>query len=86
MSSTTRPSATTPRSAAAVLARAHAQSPRAAEVAGYIGNGRMVGEAILEWAYAYAALSKSDFDAFVAAHPKPESGTAEAKAAVRALG
>jgi hypothetical protein len=70
---------------AAVLARAHAQSPRAAEVAGYIGNGRMVGEAILEWAYAYAALSKADFDAFVAAHPKPESGTAEARAAVRAL-
>ena len=59
---------------AAVLARAHAQSPRAAEVAGYIGNGRMVGEAILEWAYAYAALSRADFDAFVAAHPKPEPG------------
>jgi uncharacterized protein (DUF2252 family) len=70
---------------AAVLARAHAQSPRAAEVAGYIGNGRMVGEAILEWSYAYAALSKADFDAFVAAHPKAEPGTAEARAAVRAL-
>ncbi|MDW4574117.1 DUF2252 domain-containing protein [Microbacterium sp. M3] len=53
---------------AATLARAHSQSPQAATVAGYIGNGRVVGEAILEWAYAYAALSKADYDAFVAAH------------------
>ena len=56
-------------SCAAVLARAHAQSPTAAEVAGYIGNGRVVGESILEWAYAYAALSRTDYDAFVAANP-----------------
>lgn len=53
---------------AATLARAHSQSPHAAVVAGYIGTGRVVGEALLEWAYAYAALSKSDYDAFVAAH------------------
>ena len=51
---------------AATLARAHAQSPNAAIIAGYIGNGRVVGESLLEWAYAYAALSKQDFDAFVA--------------------
>ncbi|MEU1971356.1 DUF2252 domain-containing protein [Microbacterium sp. NPDC019599] len=73
-------------SCAAVLARAHAQSPRAAEVAGYIGNGRMVGEAILEWAYAYADLSRADFDAFVKANPQPVSGAQAAKAAVRGLG
>jgi len=72
-------------SCAAALARAHAQSPRAAEVAGYIGNGRMVGEAILEWAYAYADLSRADFDAFVAAHPQPKSGVAEVRAAVQGL-
>jgi uncharacterized protein (DUF2252 family) len=53
---------------AATLARAHAQSPNAAVVAGYVGGGRVVGEAILEWAYAYAAMSKGDYDDFVAAH------------------
>lgn len=53
---------------AATLARAHSQSPEAAAVAGYIGNGRVVGEALLEWAYAYAAMSRADYDAFVAAH------------------
>lgn len=54
-------------SCAAVLARAHAQSPNAAVIAGYIGNGRVIGEALLEWANAYAALSRRDYDAFVAA-------------------
>ncbi len=53
---------------AATLARAHSQAPNAADVAGYIGNGRVVGESILEWAYAYAALSKQDYEAFVAAN------------------
>ena len=53
---------------AATLARAHSQSPHAALVAGYIGSGRVVGEALLEWAYAYAAMSRSDYDAFVAAY------------------
>lgn len=53
---------------AATLARAHSQAPNAAEVAGYIGNGRVVGESILEWAYAYAALSKQDYDEFVTAN------------------
>ena len=53
---------------AATLARAHSQSPTAAAVVGYVGNGRVIGESLLEWAYAYAALSRSDYDAFVAAH------------------
>lgn len=71
---------------AAVLARAHAQSPNAAEVAGYIGNGRIVGEALLEWAYAYAALSKDDYEAFVAAHPQADPASSAARAAVQAIG
>jgi uncharacterized protein (DUF2252 family) len=53
---------------AITLARAHAQSENAAEVAGYIGNGRVAADAILEWSHAYAAVSLQDFDAFVAAN------------------
>lgn len=52
---------------AAVLARAHGQSPMAAEVVGYIGDGDAVVDAITTWAYAYAALSRQDYDAFLAA-------------------
>ncbi|WP_243075799.1 DUF2252 domain-containing protein [Microbacterium sp. SS28] len=73
-------------SCATVLARAHSQSPHAAQVAGYIGNGRIVGEAILEWAYAYADLSRADYDAFVAAHAKPHPATVATQAAAKALG
>ena len=58
---------------AATLARAHYQSPNAAVLAGYIGNGRVIGEALLEWAYAYADVSRGDYEAFVAAHPTPPS-------------
>lgn len=49
---------------AATLARAHGQSPDAATVSGYVGRGKAVGEAILEWAYAYAALSYADWELF----------------------
>ncbi|BDV32193.1 DUF2252 domain-containing protein [Microbacterium terricola] len=52
---------------ASSLARAHSQSVHAANVAGYIGNGRVIGESILEWAYDYAAVSRADYDAFIAA-------------------
>jgi len=52
---------------ATTLARAHSQSPNAARVAGYIGSGRTVAAALRDWAYAYAALSRADYDAFVAA-------------------
>jgi uncharacterized protein (DUF2252 family) len=71
---------------ASVLARAHAQSPNAAEVAGYIGNGRIVGEALLEWAYGYAELSRADFDAFVAANPPHDHAHFAARAAVESIG
>ncbi|MCC2032557.1 DUF2252 domain-containing protein [Microbacterium allomyrinae] len=49
---------------AATLARAHGQSPDSSAVAGYVGGGRIVGEAILEWAYQYADLSRSDWELF----------------------
>ncbi|WP_194396930.1 DUF2252 domain-containing protein [Microbacterium atlanticum] len=49
---------------AATLARAHGQSPDASTVAGYVGRGRVVGEAILEWSYQYAALSYADWELF----------------------
>ncbi len=49
---------------ATTLARAHGQSPNAAVVAGYVGGGRVAGEAILEWSYAYADLSRADWQLF----------------------
>ena len=50
---------------ATVLARAHGQSPTAAQVVGYLGSGKVAAEAIVEWSYAYAALSGSDYRAFL---------------------
>lgn len=50
---------------ATVLARAHGQSPQAAQVVGYLGAGRAAAEAIVEWAYGYAALSRADYGAFL---------------------
>ncbi|WP_431804710.1 DUF2252 domain-containing protein [Microbacterium sp. bgisy203] len=55
------------RACAAVLARAHAQSPTASLVAGYIGNARVITQALLDWAYAYAEVSRADYEAFLAA-------------------
>ena len=52
---------------ATVLARAHGQSPNAPVIAGYVGRGRAVAEAIVAWSYRYAELSLSDYRAFVAA-------------------
>jgi uncharacterized protein (DUF2252 family) len=49
---------------AATLARAHGQSPLSSAVAGYVGGGRVAGEAILEWAYAYADVSRADWQLF----------------------
>ncbi len=63
-----RPFTTYARACAGTLARAHAQSPTAPQIAGYIGNGRLIGEALLEWSQAYAELSRKDYDAFVAAN------------------
>lgn len=55
------------RACAAVLARAHGQSPTASLVVGYIGNARVITDAIVDWAYAYADLSRTDYEAFLAA-------------------
>lgn len=52
---------------AVTLARAHAQSPTAAAVAGYVGGGSAAGEAIATWAFAYADLARADYEEFVAA-------------------
>lgn len=52
---------------AAVIARAHSQCVTATQVAGYIGGGRVVGEALLAWARAYADVSFADYRSFVAA-------------------
>ncbi|MBD3943000.1 DUF2252 domain-containing protein [Microbacterium sp. NEAU-LLC] len=49
---------------AATLARAHGQSPVAGTVSGYLGSGRAAGEAILEWAHAYAEQSRADWMLF----------------------
>lgn len=53
---------------AVILARAHSQAPVAAVVSGYIGGGRALGEALLEWGYAYAARSLEDYKLFLTAH------------------
>ncbi|WP_425838768.1 DUF2252 domain-containing protein [Microbacterium sp. PA5] len=55
------------RACAVTLARAHSQSPNATNVAGYVGSGRTLAEALTTWAYAYADLSRADYDAFLAA-------------------
>lgn len=61
------PFVTYAQSCAAVIARAHSQSVTSGEVAGYIGNGRVIGQALLAWARAYAEVSLADYAAFVAA-------------------
>ncbi|MFT4210913.1 MAG: DUF2252 domain-containing protein [Microbacterium sp.] len=52
---------------AITLARAHSQSANAAAVAGYIGGGRVIADAILDWSEAYAELSGRDYEAFLGA-------------------
>ncbi len=55
------------RSCGVLLARAHAQSPAAAAVIGYIGGGGRVVEAIADFALDYADKSREDFGALQAA-------------------
>lgn len=52
---------------AITLARAHSQSGQAAVAAGYIGSGRAVADAIVQWSLAYADLAEADYRAFLAA-------------------
>ena len=50
---------------ALVLARAHARSPKAAFIAGYIGEGDAFVDAVTEWAHQYAAQAEADYALFV---------------------
>ncbi len=74
-------------SCGATIARAHSQSVTATVVAGYIGSGRGVSEAILTWARAYAAVSLADFEAFRVqqAARAAAAGSATAESPAKAL-
>lgn len=52
---------------ASILARAHAQSPTAIEIVGYIGRSDAAADAIVGWSYAYADQSLRDYRALEAA-------------------
>lgn len=55
-----------------VLARAHAQSPAAPFIAGYLGGGTPFDSAVAEWASAYADQSVEDYQALRKAVKKGE--------------
>lgn len=61
-----RPFGTYAAACGVALARAHSQSSQATLIAGYIGSGDAVAEAILEWSTAYADLAEEDYRAFLA--------------------
>ena len=48
---------------ARVLARAHAQSPTAAAISGYLGNSETFDTAVVDWSMGYADQSFADFTA-----------------------
>ncbi|WP_223360252.1 DUF2252 domain-containing protein [Leifsonia sp. ZF2019] len=52
---------------AVVLARAHARSPKAAFVSGYLGSGDAFPRAVARWSSAYADQAERDFATFVEA-------------------
>lgn len=51
---------------AAILARAHAQSPQAHWVGGYLGNSGAADEAFANWAMSYVGQVHRDYDAYLA--------------------
>lgn len=51
---------------AAVLARAHAQSSNSRQAVDFIGGGKRIRRAIVDWSNAYAELSLEDYQAFLA--------------------
>ena len=69
------PFVTYARACAVTLARAHAQSPNAAIIGGYLGSGTSVGEALLEWGMKYAQRSREDYHLFLATAVASESAT-----------
>ncbi len=60
------PFSTYAQACATTLARAHSRSPDAATVAGDIGGGRVVADAIVDWSETSAGLSRRDDEAFLA--------------------
>lgn len=52
---------------AVVLARAHARSPKAPFIAGYLGSGRAFATAVAVWAVRYADQAEADYAEFVTA-------------------
>ncbi|GAA3215492.1 DUF2252 domain-containing protein [Microbacterium terregens] len=54
-------------SCAGLLGRAHAQSPTAGQVLGYIGRSDSAARALIDWSVAYADQSMSDFEAATSA-------------------
>lgn len=61
------------RTCGGMLARAHAQSPTAGQVVGYLGTTNAAIDAIIEWSFSYAAQSLRDFqtvrDTYAASSP-----------------
>ncbi|WP_025159384.1 DUF2252 domain-containing protein [Leifsonia aquatica] len=52
---------------AVVLARAHARSPKAAFISGYLGSGDTFPRAVARWSSAYADQAETDYTAFAEA-------------------
>ena len=61
---------------ALLLSRAHSQSPAATRIAGYLGRGRKVGSALLDWALAYEEVNAADHRAFAARLSSADHATA----------
>lgn len=59
------PFATYARSCAVVLARAHGQSGRSAEIAGYAGASGKLTDSLMAWCLGYADRARGDFEKFV---------------------
>ena len=55
------------RACGGMLARAHAQSPLAGQIVGYLGTSNIGIDAIIDWSFAYAAQSLRDFETVRAA-------------------
>lgn len=55
---------------AVTLARAHSQSITSCDVTGYIGRGTAVEDALTAFAYAYADISRRDYETFIASRSR----------------
>ncbi len=62
-----------------LLARGHARSGDACVLAGYIGNGKRMGEALMRFADAYASQTEKDWEELKAAKKRPVRKTVASK-------